>query len=69
MGEAEFNYFQKLKIELIDAAKNFVRGENLSAIQVPKVSNDKSEQLKIVPCGASKERSFVRPCCSTMWTT
>ena len=48
MGEADFNQLMQLRIELVIAAGNFGRGENLPHCLIPTVSQDMDEQLKLV---------------------
>ena len=37
-GEADFNHLERLKNQLIIAAENFVKGENLSPVVIPTLS-------------------------------
>ena len=47
MGEADFNQFMRLRNQLVNAAENFAREENLTPVLIPTVSKDKDEQLKL----------------------
>ena len=46
MGEADFNQLMRLRNQLVIAADNFARGEDLSSVLIPTMSNDMDEQLK-----------------------
>ena len=43
MGEADFNQFMRLRNQLVNAAENFARGENLTPVVIPTVSRDMNE--------------------------
>ena len=47
MGEADFNKFMRLRNQLVNAAKNFAREENLTPVLIPTMSKDMQEQLKL----------------------
>ena len=47
MGEADFNQFMRLRNQLVNAAENFAREENLTPVLVPTMSKDMDEQLKL----------------------
>ena len=47
MGETDFNRFIRLRKQLLIAAENFVREENLSAVLIQTMSKDMDEQLKL----------------------
>ena len=47
MGEADFNQFMRLRNQLVYAAENFAREENLTPVQIPTLSKDMEEQLKL----------------------
>ena len=47
MGEADFNQFIRLRNQLVNAAKNFAREENLTPVSIPALSKDMNEQLKL----------------------
>ena len=47
MGEADFNQFMRLRNQLVNAAENFVREENLYPVLIPTMSKDMDEQLKL----------------------
>ena len=45
MGEADFNQFMRLRNQLVNAADNFARVENLTPVLIPTMSRDMDEQL------------------------
>ena len=47
IGEAEFNQSMRLRNQLVIAAENYAREENLSAVLIPTLSKDTHEQLKL----------------------
>ena len=47
MGEAYFNQFMRLRNQLVNAAESFAREENLTPVQIPTLSKDMDEQLKL----------------------
>ena len=47
MGEADFNQFMRLRNQLVNAADNFAREENLTPVLIPTLSKDMDEQLKL----------------------
>ena len=47
IGEADFNQFMRLRNQLVYAAENFAREENLTPVQIPTLSKDMEEQLKL----------------------
>ena len=47
MGEADINQFMRLRNQLVNAAKNFAREENLTPVLIPTMSRDMDEQLKL----------------------
>ena len=47
MGEADFNQFMRLRNQLVYAAENFAGEENLTPVQIPTLSKDMEEQLKL----------------------
>ena len=47
MGVADFNQFMKLRNQLVNAAENFAREENLTPVLIPTMSRDMDEQLKL----------------------
>ena len=47
MGEADFNQFMRLRNQLVNAAENFGREENLTLVLIPTMSRDMDEQLKL----------------------
>ena len=47
MGEADFNQFMRLRNQLVNAAKNFAREEDLTSVLIPTMSRDMDEQLKL----------------------
>ena len=48
MGEADFNQFMRLRNQLVNAAENFAREENLTPVLIPTMSKDMDEQLQLV---------------------
>ena len=48
MGEADFNQFIRQRNQLVVAASNFLREENLSPVLQSTLSKDMEEQLKLV---------------------
>ena len=47
MGEADFNRFKRSWNQLVIAAENFGREENLSPVLIPTMSKDMDEQFKL----------------------
>ena len=47
MGEADFNQLMRLRNQLVFAAENFAREENLTPALIPTMSKDLDEQLKL----------------------
>ena len=47
MGEADFNQFMRLRNQLVNATKNFVREEILIPVLIPTMSRDMDEQGKL----------------------
>ena len=47
MGEADFNHFMRLRNQLVNAAENFAREENLTPVLITTMSRDMDEQLKL----------------------
>ena len=47
MGEADFNQFMRLRNQLVNAAENLTREENLTPVLIPTMSRDMDEQLKL----------------------
>ena len=47
LGEADFNQFMRLRNQLVNAAENFAREENLTPVLIPTMSRDLDEQLKL----------------------
>ena len=46
-GEANFNQFMRLRNQLVNAAKNFAREENLTPVLISTMSKDMDEQIKL----------------------
>ena len=46
-GKADFNQFMRLRNQLVNAAENFAREENLTPVLIPTMSRDTDEQLKL----------------------
>ena len=47
IGEADFNQFMRLRNQLVNAADNFAREENLTPVLITTMSRDMDEQLKL----------------------
>ena len=47
IGEADFNQFMRLRNQLVNAAENFAREENLTPVLIPTKTKDMDEQLKL----------------------
>ena len=47
MGEADFNQLMPLRYQLVNAAKNFAREDNLTPVLTATMSKDMDEQLKL----------------------
>ena len=47
MGEADFNQSMRLRNQLVNAAENFAREENLTPVLIPTMSKDRDQQLKL----------------------
>ena len=47
MGVADFNQFMRLRNQLVSAAENFARGENLTPVLILTMSKDMDQQLKL----------------------
>ena len=47
MGEADFNQFMRLRNQLVNAAENFAREENLTPVVIPTMCKAMDEQLKL----------------------
>ena len=47
IGEADFNQFMRLRNQLVNAAENFAREENLTPVLIPIMIRDMDEQLKL----------------------
>ena len=47
MGEANFNQFMRYRNQLVNAAENCAREENLTPVLIPTMSKDMEEQLKL----------------------
>ena len=46
-GEKDFNQFMRLRNQLVNAAENFAREENLTPVLISTMSKDMDEQLKL----------------------
>ena len=47
MGKADFNQFMRLRNQLVNAAENFAREEDLTPVLIPTMSKDTDELLKL----------------------
>ena len=43
MGDEDFNQFMRLRNQLVNAAENFAREENLTPVLIPTMSKDRDE--------------------------
>ena len=66
MGEADFNQFMRLRNQLVIAAENFVREENLTPVLIPTLSRDMDEQLKLAHKVVEVVDRANRKICSTL---
>ena len=62
IGEADFNQFMRLRNQLVNAAENFGREENLTPVLISTMSKDMDEQPKL----AQKVVDIVRNVCVTL---
>ena len=46
-GEADFNQFMRLRNQLVNAAENIAREENLTPVLIPTMSKDMDEHVKL----------------------
>ena len=47
MGETDFNQLMRLRNQLVNAAENYAREENLTPVLIPTMSKHMDEQLKL----------------------
>ena len=66
MGEVDFNQFIRQRNQLVVAADNFLREENLSPVLQPTLSKDMKEQLKLVHKVIDVVESSNRRICVTL---
>ena len=76
MGEVDFNQFIRQRNQLVVAADNFRREQNLSPVLQPTLCKDTGEQLNlvhkvidVVDRPNRKTEGFVSHYCDTRWTT
>ena len=73
MGEADFNQFMRLRNQLVKAAENFAREDNLPPVLTTTMSEDMDEQLKlarkVVDVVDRANRQICVTPCGTMWTS
>ena len=71
-GRSGFQHFMRLRNQLVIAAENLSREENLSSVLIQTMSQDMEEQLKqahkVVDVVDRPYKSIVWLCCGTMWT-
>ena len=65
-GEADFNQFMRLWNQLVNAAENFAREENLPPVLIPTMSKDIDEQLKLTDKVVDKVDRANRKLCVTL---
>ena len=65
MGEVDFNQLWRLRNQLITAAENFAREENLSSVLIPTRSKDMNEQLKLAHKGVDVVDRLNKKICVT----
>ena len=66
MGEADFNQFMRLRNQLVNAAENFARKENLTPVLIPTMSKDMDEQLKLAHQVVGVVDRAIRQSCVTL---
>ena len=66
MGEADFNQFMRLRIQLVNAVENFAREENLTTVLIPTMSRDMDEQLKLAHKVVDVVDRLNRKICATL---
>ena len=66
MGEASFSQFMRLSNQLVNAAENSARQENLTPVQLPTMSKDMDEQLKLAHKFVDVVDRANRKICSTL---
>ena len=69
MGEAAFNHFMRSRKQLIIAAGNFAREENLSLVLTPTLSKDMDEKLKLAHKVVDVVDRANSKICVTLWTS
>ena len=66
MGEADFSQFMRFRNQLVLAAENFARNENLSPLLIPTRSKHMDEQLKLAHKVVDLEDRANRKTCLTL---
>ena len=74
MGEADFKQFMRLRNQLVIAAENIAREENLYLLLLPTMFRDTDEQLKLAHkvvdvARIEQTERFVWLCCGKVWTS
>ena len=68
MGEADFNQFMRLRNQVVIAADNFVREENLTPVLKATMSKDMDEQLKLAHKAIDVvDRANRKICVTLLW--
>ena len=65
MGEANFNQYMQLRNQLVNAAENFAREENLTPMQIPTMSKDMDEQQDLCDSAPLQSRQAWETLCSS----
>ena len=66
MGEADFNQFNRLGNQLVNAAETFARGGNLTPVLIPTMSMDMDEQRKLAHKVVDVTDRAIRMVCVTL---
>ena len=66
MGESDFNQFMRLRNQLVNAAENFAREENLTPVLIPTMSKVMDEQLKLAHKVVEVVNRAIRKICVTL---
>ena len=66
MGEADFNQLMRLRNQLVNAAENVPREENLTTMLIPITSKDIDQQLKLSHKVVDKVHLASKKICATL---
>ena len=66
MGEADFNQFLRLRNQLVNAAENFTKQENLTPVLIPTLFKGMGEQLRLAHKFADVADRANRKICVTL---